>query len=201
MIGESAVSHEPEIRRLTKRDYYRMAEIGILGPDERTELLEGVIYTKPPSTGPHYGTINRLSHLLLERYSGRAVVHVQNPVTLDDYSVPEPDVALLEWDEDFYRWREPSPSNTLLAIEVAVTSLRFDLGRKAALNAQHGVAELWVVDVLKGRVTVHREPGPEGYAEVFTVERGDALAVRAFPDESIPVDELVGPARPDDTDP
>jgi hypothetical protein len=33
----------PRPHRLTVHDYYRMAEVGLLNPDDRTELIEGEI--------------------------------------------------------------------------------------------------------------------------------------------------------------
>src|SRR5690606_27297969 len=111
--------HPPRPHRLTVDDYFRMAEVGILGPDDRVELIDGEIIDMPPPGTLHVGTVNQLADVLHEAIRGRAIVHTQNPVVLGRYSAPQPDVALLRRRADYYKSALPRPADMLLAIEVA----------------------------------------------------------------------------------
>ncbi|HET7879715.1 MAG TPA: Uma2 family endonuclease, partial [Acetobacteraceae bacterium] len=86
--------------RLTVRDYYRMAEVGILGSDDRIELLEGQVVDMAPSGPRHALAIEALTEILVLALAGRARVRVQAPIELDEYSEPEPDLAIVRrpWD-------------------------------------------------------------------------------------------------------
>jgi len=64
---------------------------------------------------------------------------------------------------------------------VAVSSLSFDLGRKAELMAHYGVVEYWVVDAQRLDITIHREPRADGYGSIRRLSKGDAITP-AHPD-------------------
>ena len=108
-----------------------MAEVGILAPDARVELIDGEIIDMAPPGSSHAGTVDYLLEVL-----GTAVkrtVRVQNPVRLSQYSEPQPDLTLLRPREDFYRAHHPRAEDVLLIVEVAASSLRFDRKKSAAL--------------------------------------------------------------------
>ena len=153
----------PRPSGITVAEYRRMGETGAFAPGERVELIEGEIVRMPPIGPLHSGLVNRLTRLLVRAVGNRAIVHVQNPVELSERSEPEPDLALLLFREDDYLDATPTPADTLLAIEVADSTLRFDRGTKVPLYARHGVPETWLIDARAERVTVHRDPGPDGY--------------------------------------
>ncbi len=198
MTHEPVALEAPKVRRITVDEYYRMAECGILGPEERTELIEGVIYHMAPPGPAHSSDVDGLTERFVLQFHGRARVRVQNPLRLGDHSVPEPDLALLRLREGGYRDRLPTADDILLAVEVADSSLRHDLGRKARLYARFGIQELWVVDLRSQRIVVHRSPDREGYTEVFDLKAGDHLAPVAFEDDAMAVDELLGGGNSDD---
>ena len=106
-------------RHFNLTEYYRMAEVGILAPDERVELIEGQIIQKARITPRHASCTARLNMLLQERMTETAIVSIHNPIRLDNYSEPEPDVGLLRHRADFYAEAHPMPTDTLLIIEVA----------------------------------------------------------------------------------
>jgi Uma2 family endonuclease len=164
MVG--TVTDPPHHHRLTVEDYYRMGEIGILRPDERLELIEGEIIDMAPPGELHAGTVDQLVDLLKEAVGRRAIVRVQNPVLLDRYSEPQPDLALLRPRTDFYKKTRPGAADVLLAIEVADTSLRYDRDVKVPLYARHGIAEVWLIDVRGKRLTRHRAPTQGAYRAV-----------------------------------
>ncbi len=160
----------PGLHRHTVADYYRMAETGILPRDARVELIEGTIFDRAPIGISHASVVDRLGHLLTQATAGKAIVRVQNPVRLNTFSEPQPDLALLRWREDFYSGAHPGPEDILLIVEVADTSLRYDRTRKLPLYARAGIGEVWLIDLAGKCIERHLEPGADGYTAVTTIE-------------------------------
>jgi Uma2 family endonuclease len=183
-----AVTH----RRFTVHEYHRMAEAGIIGEDERVELIEGEIVAMAPIGRRHVSCVARLTHLFARGVGDRAVVLVQSPIRLTDDAEPQPDLAILHPREDFYNQEAAGPHDALLIIEVADTSARYDRQVKVPLYAQAGIPEVWLVDLTTDGVTIYREPEPEGYAQVRLATGSDALSPLAFPEFVLTVDRVLG---------
>jgi Uma2 family endonuclease len=177
----SPISHLPRRHRLTVEDYYRMAEVGILGPNDRVELIEGEIIDMPPPGELHSGTVTQLDHLLQRAVGDRAIVFVRNPAVLGGYSAPQPDLALLKTRADFYKSALPRPADILLLIEVADTSLRYDRDVKAALYARHGIPDLWLIDVRGKRLTRFRDPTSGAYLQIGRRHLSSPIEVAGLP--------------------
>jgi Uma2 family endonuclease len=129
-------------RRFTVDEYRRMGEVGILDEDERVELIEGEIVEMSPIGRRHAGIVNRLNDLFTFRLRGRAIVAVQNPISLGSkYSEPQPDLTLLRPRADFYADSRPEPPDVLLVVEVMDTSVERDRQVKLPLYARAGVPE------------------------------------------------------------
>src|ERR671938_544657 len=128
-------------------EYYRMGEAGILTEDDRVELIEGEIIEMSPIGSRHAACVNRLNTLLGRHLRQTAIVSVQNPIRLDAYSEPEPDVALLRPRADYYESGHPTPADALLIVEVADTSADYDRIIKLPLYAKAGIPEAWLVDL------------------------------------------------------
>jgi len=158
-----------------------MAEVGLLAPDARVELIEGVIVEMPRMGPRHAAAVRRLTELLPRSVGSRATVSCQLPLGLSMYSEPQPDLALLAPRDDFYATKHPSAEDVLLVIEMSDTTLRYDLTTKAALYAQHGAPELWVVDVGARRVHVFRHPSDGIYRETFDTETADSMTIESLP--------------------
>jgi Uma2 family endonuclease len=176
--------------RFTVAEYHRMAAAGILGEDSRVELIRGQIVDLAPIGAPHLGMVNRLTRLLPGVLSGRGMLSVQNPVRLDDGSEPEPDIAVLRPRADDYATATPCPSDVLLLIEVADTSLDDDRLIKVPLYAESGIAECWVVNLVDRVVEVYRQPANGRYAEVRRVGPGEILDIARLPGVALPVVDL-----------
>ncbi|MGH3665792.1 MAG: Uma2 family endonuclease [Egibacteraceae bacterium] len=179
-------------RRFTVEEYERMGAAGILGEDDRVELLDGEIVEMTPIGPRHAGCVNRLTRLLVASLGDRAVVAVQNPAHLSLRSMPQPDLVVARPRDDFYQLAHPTPADVLLLVEVAETSASFDRRVKTPLYARAGIPEVWLVDVTSRRVVVHRAPGEGRYADVRTVRPGDRLAPQAFPDFVLTVADVLG---------
>lgn len=139
------VNLAPPKRRFTAEEYHRPGEIGILKPDERVELIEGEVITMVPMGSVHASTVRSLNELLMARVHGRAIVSVQDPIALAESSEPQPDLSLFRLREDWYRDAHPGPKDILLVIEVADTTLGYDLSTKARPYAENGLQEVWIV--------------------------------------------------------
>ncbi len=187
-----STDHPPLVqqRLLTVADYHRMAEAGIFAPDERVELIEGVIVNMPPIGPEHSGLVNVLTEALVTAFAGKAVVSVQNPVILPEHSEPEPDFALLRWRADKYRKATPLPADVLLLVEVANSTLRYDTEIKRPLYAAHGVPEYWIVDVQGERLTRFTEPEAGDYRRTETLKGSATVELVALPGETFDLSEL-----------
>ncbi len=187
----SEMAAEYRIRPITRKEYHRMGELGILRPDERVELLDGELIAMPPIGSDHAFSVRELTETFVLRFAGRAIVDVQNPLALDVYSEPEPDVMLLALRPDRYRESIPESGDVLLVIEVSNTSWRYDRGRKLRAYARAGIAELWIVHLAGECVLQFREPSGETYAQERSYGRGDSLTSAAFPGDAFDVDALL----------
>ena len=178
-------------RRFTVDEYYRMAEAGILSSDERVELIEGEIVRMAAIGSRHAACVTRLTRLFVRALEDRVGVRVQLPVRLNDLSEPEPDIAVVRSRPDFYADSHPGPDHALLVVEVSETTVSFDTGRKAALYAESGIREYWVVNLPAEAIVVHRDPEGKSYVSVERHHRGAVLRPRAFPELEVPVDSVL----------
>ena len=187
----TAAPLEPGRRRFTAAEYHRMGRAGILGPEERTELLEGEIVVMAPIGGRHMACVNGLARRFILRLGDRVIVSIQNPVRLAPGSEPQPDLALLRPRPDDYGTGLPGPADILLVIEVADSTLRYDRDRKLPLYAAAGIPEAWIVDLRRRRVLVYRAPANGRYADQTEAGRDAVLSPLAFPDLALPVAEII----------
>jgi Uma2 family endonuclease len=168
-----------------------MGQVGILAHDARVELIEGEIIDMAPIGSPHVATVLYLDRVLQEAVRDRALVLVQAPIRLDDYSVPQPDIALLLPRADYYRSSLALARDVLLVIEVAQSSLRYDRATKLPLYAHHGIPEVWLIDTAKPALTRHRGPAGGSYANVDEPDLGAALEISMLPDLRIDLRQLL----------
>jgi Uma2 family endonuclease len=176
----------------TVDEYYRMGEAGIFGPEARLELIEGEIIEMSPVGTRHIACVNRATALFASRLAGQALVSIQNPVVLSRYTEPQPDVLLAHPRADYYSSKRISAEDTLLAIEISDTTIRYDRNRKMPLYAKASVPELWIENLPNDVILVFRDPGPKSYATALTFHRGESISLIAFPEVTFQVDELLG---------
>ena len=179
-------------RRFTVDEYHRMGQVGILGDDDRVELLEGEIVEMAPIGSRHQATVDRLTELFSSRVAAMAAVRVQGPIRLGGDSEPEPDLTLLRRRVDFYATAHPGPEDVLLLVEVSDSSIEYDREVKLPLYARHGIIEVWLVGLEAGVVEVYRSPAAQGYQEVSQLSRGQTLEAAAFPGLEVRVGEVLG---------
>ena len=181
-----------ERKRFTVEEYYRMAEAGILAEDDRVELIEGEIYAMSPLGWLHVNCVNRCNTLFTRELGSAAIVSVQNPILIDDYSSPQPDVTLLRPAEDAFTGRLPGPADVLLLIEVADTSIHHDRGKKLPQYARAGIAEVWIVDLQAEIIRAYSRPENGAYQVYREARRGDLLSPILLTGISARVEEILG---------
>jgi Uma2 family endonuclease len=176
--------------RLTRRDYYRLGEAGILREGDRVELLEGQLVDMSPIGPRHAIVVDNLTELLVTRFAARARIRCQQPVVLDDGSEPQPDFGLVRRPWRGFPHTHPAPGDIFLLIEVSDSSLDFDSTVKLELYARAGIREVWIVDLTTDGVLLHRGPSGGGYGSVARVESVGMLDVEGLPGVTIPVAEV-----------
>ncbi len=168
-----------------------MAETGILTPEARVELVDGEMIDMVPISSVHAACVDRFVHFFSGRLGKAAILRVQNPLRLNEFTELQPDLALLKPRDDFYAGRHPGPGDVLLVVEVAASSLSYDRGVKLPLYAAAGIPELWLVDLDGRRLSVHREPAGKGYAQVEIPAPGQPIHPALLPDLALFPDELL----------
>jgi Uma2 family endonuclease len=186
------MSHQFAKRWFTVDEYYRMAQAGILTEDDRVELIEGEVIEMSPIGSRHAACVNRLNTLLNRLVGQQAIVSVQNPIYIDEFSEPQPDIALLRLREDFYVGSHPTASDVLLVIEVADTSVEYDRKKKLPLYARAGIPEVWLANLPEDRFEIHTQPLNGKYQSIVIVRRGESINSQTIISLSIGVDDVLG---------
>lgn len=173
-------------------EYYKMAEVGLLSPDDHVELIEGEIVEMSPIGKTHGGTVKRSNKFINRQLGDAVIVSVQDSVRLDDFSEPQPDLALLKPRKDFYTNSHPTPEDVLVVVEVSDASLNYDRNVKLPLYARAGIPEAWLVVLAKDVIEVHSEPRNGKYQKVHRLKRGKTLVSPTIPAFSCRVEDLLG---------
>jgi len=184
----------PEVKRhaFTAREYRAMAEAGVLGEDDRVELLGGEVVDMAPIGSRHLACVVALTHLLVEASGGRWFVSAQNPVRLSERDEPQPDLSLLGRRPRPDAAAPPGPEDVLLVVEVSDTTLAYDRTVKLPLYARAGIPEAWVVDLAERKVEVHSGPAPGGYRASRSFGLGEAIVSATVEGVALPVEEVLG---------
>lgn len=163
-------------RPWTRAEIEAMVKAGIIGEDERFELIGGEVVPMSPKGARHELVKIVLGDALAVLDRSAVFVGSETTLWLDEISFVEPDVCI---------WPRSIPPvgqrghDVLLVIEIADTSLRYDLGRKIGIYAAYGVPEVWVIDADSLTTRVHRSLGASGYGDVHDVAvDGDLRAAR-----------------------
>lgn len=186
----------PRLWRMTRTRYDRLINAGIFGPEDRVELLDGLLVAREPQGGPHATAVG-LVRAALEKAFGRAYhIREEKPIALDERSEPEPDVAVVPG--GLRNYVTAHPSRPVLVAEVADSSLALDRLRKGSLYARAGIGEYWVVNLIDQVLEVYREPvtrssrsGGSRYESVRLLRRGATITPLAAPRARIRVEALL----------
>ncbi len=186
------MSAQLEKRYFNVDEYYRMARAGVLKPEDRVELIEGEIIKMSPIGSPHAACVSRLDDLLHDLDKRKVMVRIQNPIRLDNFSEPVPDVAILKPRRDYYSARHPIPSDVLVIIEVANTSVVADRHIKIPLYARSLIPEVWLVNLPKKVIETYFNPGEGSYRNSRKYKRGETVVAHSVPGLKFEVKDILG---------
>lgn len=168
----------PKRKRWTREELRQLIEEGHR-EFERYELFDGELIDKMGKNRPHVLVVRSLT-ILLQQVFGSEFVLSETPINLrpEERSTyrPEPDVLVLEKPYKHFALDDPGPQDIVLLVEVADTSLQYDLVSKARAYARAAIREYWVADLVSHRVIVHRQPLGERYALVQAFDIGEAVS-------------------------
>lgn len=185
----AVVEHQPKIRPVNVSEYLKMAEVGILEEDEAVELIDGRIVEMSPTGFFHSSVVGQLSYLFNKTLNNEALVWVQSSVFLDNSTMPEPDITLVKFREDFYRQDYVKADDILLVIEVSDTTLDYDRNTKTALYANFKIPEMWLVDVKNKTLTRYLDPVAGQYQKIDIIE-SQTLSLTTLKQVSIDLSNL-----------
>jgi Uma2 family endonuclease len=191
MLAHISMQIEALRRPFSVADYDRMAEVGILAMEDRVELIEGQILEMSPIGDRHAACVDRAAMLLLPPLVGEAIVRIQGPIRLGDYSKPQPDLILLRYDKGFFVAQGPVTRDAHLVIEISDSSLRYDRGAKLSVYARHGVHEVWIEDLTTDTLLVFRVPVGNTYRTELALKPGDSISPQVFPQLVLSVSSLL----------
>ena len=169
-------------------DYHQIIESGIL-EGKSVELLEGEIITVSPEKPIHSSRIDTVADYLRSLLKEKAKVREAHPITLDN-SEPEPDIAIVRFNDNNYANHHPYPQDIYWLVEISNSTLAKDLEEKSITYARNGITEYWVIDLPHNKLWVFTLPKQNGYANKQEVVMGNINPV-AFPDLNIEVTKLL----------
>ncbi|KAB8330781.1 Uma2 family endonuclease [Scytonema tolypothrichoides VB-61278] len=144
-------------KRFTIAEYERLAELGFFREDERVELINGEIISMVSKGRPHSVCETRLERELYKLVGERVILRGQQPIIIPNYNEPEPDRVIAQNRDDDYLGAHPSPTDILLLIEIADSSLKYDQEVKLPIYAQAGVSNYWIFNLVDSCLECYSE--------------------------------------------
>jgi len=179
-------------KRFCVDDFRKMTEAGILPEESGWEIIDGYLMDKMSIGSRHAGTVKRLNRKLTEFLKDRAIVSIQDPVHIDQYNEPEPDIALLKPREDFYTETHPTPEDVLLLIEVSDSTVEYDREIKKTLYAGAGIGEVWLVNLRDNTVEVYSQPKNGNYHLARILESGEVIESVSVENLTLEIKDILG---------
>ena len=143
----------------------------------------------PVQSPRHVIAVDQTRDTLAAIFHDQFCVRAQSPFALDDFSAPEPDVAVVPGQRRDYATEHPT--RAVLLVEVSDTTLAKDRGRKLRGYARNGVPEYWIVNLQETQLEVYRDPQGETYGSSLVFRTGQTVATLAKPDAPIAVADLL----------
>lgn len=173
--------------------YLELGECGVLSPDDRVELLDGLIVAMSPPSPRHDAAVERVQYALLRKLGLDVSIRVRCSFVAGDRSAPQPDVMVIPGRVSDYD--DHLPARAFLLVEIALSSLAQDRLTKSAIYARAGVPCYWIVNLRNGCVEAYRDPDPRNacYRDVRRVTDAGSITIDAFPGVSFEAAEFLPP--------
>lgn len=144
-------------KRFTVDEYHRLIELGFFTENERVELITGEIFQMTSKVKPHAVCETRLYGELYKLIGDMATLRGQQPITLSNYSEPEPDMVIAKNTPDDYLANHPMASDVLLLIEISDSSLKYDQEIKLPVYAEAGINNYWIFNLVDNYLECYGE--------------------------------------------
>jgi Uma2 family endonuclease len=187
------IDEGPRRKRWTRSECAALEAMGVFD-QQHLELIEGELIDKMGKNRPHVETLAWLFTWLVQVFGVR-FVNSEAPIDVapedNPTNEPQPDLIVLSpADSPALRSAAPQPQDLRLVVELADTTLAFDLTVKAALYARAGIVEYWVLDVQGRRLVVHRDPQAGQYRSIVAYGEQESVAPLSAPDASFRVGDV-----------
>jgi Uma2 family endonuclease len=179
-----------KLRQITVEEYDQMIENGVFDENDLVELLNGAIVEKMPKGKKHSAATDRIAKFFDRNFGEFIFVRNQNPIWLDEFSEPEPDIVLAVPKADEYENSHPTPDEIYLIMEVSDSTLGYDRETKGAAYARAGIRQYLVLNVREKLLEDYREPSADGFQSKQTYRAGQTFNLVAFPDISLNVTDF-----------
>lgn len=180
-----------KLRQITVEEYDLMIENGVFDENDQVELLNGAIVEKMPKGTKHSAATDRAARVFYRHFGEEVFIRNQNPVWLDEFSEPEPDIVLATPKPDEYESSHPTPSEIYLILEVSDSTLGYDRTIKSEAYARAGIRQYIVLNVQEKLLEDYREPGTGGYQSKQTYRTRQQFNLVAFPNVLLSVDDFL----------
>src|SRR5689334_21205286 len=180
-------------RSFTVEDISRMMEAGVLGEDERFELIEGDLVMMAAKSVGHDRIKNALNMALAQASPKNVYVAIEASLQLARDILVESDITIIS--RSVYKappktFAQPRSEDVLLLIEVAASSLAYDRDVKARLYARHGIREFWLIDANEFVTWIHTGPAGDGWSSIVKRAPNDTLTTPGLPNFAIKLTEI-----------
>jgi len=182
-------------KRFTIDEYHRLGDLGFFTEDDRVELIRGEIMQMAAKGTPHTVCCSNLLRELAGLVANRATLRCQDPIILPSNSEPEPDFVIARNRADNYLSAHPNPSDILLVIEIADSTLKYDQEVKIPLYAEAGISDYWIFNLVNDQLETYSEPYQDmqvnfGYSAKRIVLPNKTIALPCFPDLSLDLSKI-----------
>ncbi|MBL9176589.1 MAG: Uma2 family endonuclease [Verrucomicrobiaceae bacterium] len=176
----------------TVRDFHQLVQSGHFTRQDRIELINGELTIMPPIGPEHSFHTRRITNVLPVELPSDVMLQMNEPITIPEHSEPQPDAAVVKAKADGYRKAHPGPKDVLLIIEVADSSVEFDVQIKSKLYAKAGIPEYWVMNIKEASLHVFTGPSAKGYKNIEVLDAADTVRSRSVKGLKIAVKKLLG---------
>lgn len=180
-----------KLRQITVAEYDLMIESGVFDENDQIELLNGVIIEKMPKGTKHAALNDIVATRFINELGQKVYVRNQNPIWLDKFSEPEPDIVLATPPVEKYFENHPTPDEILLILEVADSTLSYDRITKGEAYARAGIRQYILLNVQEKTLEDYREPGADGFQSKQTYRSGQSFNLVAFPETLFQVKDFL----------
>lgn len=191
-VAELEKASAGALKRFRVEDFRKMMEVGILPEESGWEIIDGYLMDKMTIGSKHASVVRRLEKFFERAVGDRLIVSGQNPVQIDDYNAPEPDVALLAPRADFYAENHPTPPDVFLLVEVSDSTVEYDREIKKTLYAEAEIREFWLVNLKNNTVEIYTQPKNGVYYSARILEAGETIVSMTIENLQLSVEDITG---------